>query len=114
MGEVKRTFNPEFINRIDEIIVFDALTDEDLVQDHAAARRAAQPEPEGEGDHRHASATMRSSGCSPAPCPTAPTARARCAGPSSATSRTPSPRPSSAARIRAGRPIEIGVEEGTL
>jgi ATP-dependent Clp protease ATP-binding subunit ClpC len=32
MGEVKRTFNPEFINRIDEIIVFDALTEDDLVQ----------------------------------------------------------------------------------
>ncbi len=30
MGEVKRTFNPEFINRVDEIIIFDALTDEDL------------------------------------------------------------------------------------
>jgi ATP-dependent Clp protease ATP-binding subunit ClpC len=27
---VKRTFNPEFINRIDEIIVFEALTDDDL------------------------------------------------------------------------------------
>jgi ATP-dependent Clp protease ATP-binding subunit ClpC len=32
MGEVKRTFNPEFINRIDEIIVFDALSDDDLMQ----------------------------------------------------------------------------------
>src|SRR4026209_2349031 len=30
LGEVKRTFNPEFINRIDEIIVFVALTDDDL------------------------------------------------------------------------------------
>jgi ATP-dependent Clp protease ATP-binding subunit ClpC len=30
MGEVKRTFNPEFINRVDEIIIFDALTDFDL------------------------------------------------------------------------------------
>jgi ATP-dependent Clp protease ATP-binding subunit ClpC len=30
LGEVKRTFNPEFINRIDEIIVFEALNDEDL------------------------------------------------------------------------------------
>jgi ATP-dependent Clp protease ATP-binding subunit ClpC len=30
LGEVKRTFNPEFINRIDELIVFDALSDEDL------------------------------------------------------------------------------------
>ena len=25
LGEVKRTFNPEFINRIEEIIVFEAL-----------------------------------------------------------------------------------------
>jgi ATP-dependent Clp protease ATP-binding subunit ClpC len=32
MGEVKKTFNPEFINRVDEIIVFDALNDEDLRQ----------------------------------------------------------------------------------
>src|SRR6202163_4528485 len=30
LGEVKRTVNPEFINRIDEIIVFEALGDEDL------------------------------------------------------------------------------------
>src|SRR5436190_19642380 len=30
LGEVKRTFNPEFINRIDENIVFEALTDDDL------------------------------------------------------------------------------------
>jgi ATP-dependent Clp protease ATP-binding subunit ClpC len=30
LSEVKRTFNPEFINRIDELIVFDALSDEDL------------------------------------------------------------------------------------
>ena len=30
LGEVKRTFNPEFINRVDEIIVFEALGDDDL------------------------------------------------------------------------------------
>ncbi|MFB3854271.1 MAG: ATP-dependent Clp protease ATP-binding subunit [Vicinamibacterales bacterium] len=30
LSEVKRTFNPEFLNRVDEIIVFDALGDEDL------------------------------------------------------------------------------------
>jgi len=30
MGEVRRTFNPELLNRIDEIIVFEALTDDDL------------------------------------------------------------------------------------
>ncbi|MBE55671.1 MAG: ATP-dependent Clp protease ATP-binding subunit ClpC [Acidobacteria bacterium] len=30
LGEVKRTFNPEFINRIDETIVFEALSNKDL------------------------------------------------------------------------------------
>jgi ATP-dependent Clp protease ATP-binding subunit ClpC len=30
LAEVRRTFNPEFINRIDEIIVFDPLSDDDL------------------------------------------------------------------------------------
>ena len=30
MNEVKRTFNPEFINRLDEIVLFDSLTEEDL------------------------------------------------------------------------------------
>ena len=30
MNEVKRVFNPEFINRLDEIIVFDSLTEGDL------------------------------------------------------------------------------------
>ena len=30
LSEVRKTFNPELINRIDEIIVFDALSDEDL------------------------------------------------------------------------------------
>ena len=30
LAEVKKTFNPEFINRIDELIVFDALSDDDL------------------------------------------------------------------------------------
>jgi ATP-dependent Clp protease ATP-binding subunit ClpC len=29
-GEVKRVFNPEFLNRLDEIIFFEALSDEDL------------------------------------------------------------------------------------
>jgi ATP-dependent Clp protease ATP-binding subunit ClpC len=30
LAEVKRTFNPEFVNRVDEIIVFEALADDDL------------------------------------------------------------------------------------
>lgn len=32
MSEVKKTFAPEFINRLDEIIIFDELSDEDLTQ----------------------------------------------------------------------------------
>ena len=31
-SEVKRTFNPEFLNRIDEVIIFQSLTDADLIQ----------------------------------------------------------------------------------
>ena len=32
LDELKKTFNPEFLNRVDEIIVFKSLTDEELVQ----------------------------------------------------------------------------------
>src|ERR1700720_761721 len=32
MGEVKRVFNPEFLNRLDEIILFNPLLDEDLLR----------------------------------------------------------------------------------
>ncbi len=32
MSQVKQTFAPEFINRLDEIIIFDELTDADLSQ----------------------------------------------------------------------------------
>ncbi len=31
-GEVKRTFNPEFLNRLDEIIIFTSLVESDLMQ----------------------------------------------------------------------------------
>jgi ATP-dependent Clp protease ATP-binding subunit ClpC len=31
-GEVKRVFNPEFLNRLDEIIIFNSLSDEDLLR----------------------------------------------------------------------------------
>jgi ATP-dependent Clp protease ATP-binding subunit ClpC len=31
-NEVKKTFNPEFLNRLDEVIIFNALTDSDLIQ----------------------------------------------------------------------------------
>ncbi len=32
MSEVRRIFNPEFLNRLDEVIIFNALTDSDLLQ----------------------------------------------------------------------------------
>jgi ATP-dependent Clp protease ATP-binding subunit ClpC len=32
LSEVKRVFNPEFLNRLDEIILFNSLTDEDLLR----------------------------------------------------------------------------------
>jgi ATP-dependent Clp protease ATP-binding subunit ClpC len=32
MSEVKRAFNPEFLNRLDEVILFTSLTDDDLLQ----------------------------------------------------------------------------------
>jgi ATP-dependent Clp protease ATP-binding subunit ClpC len=31
-NEVKRTFNPEFLNRLDEVIIFQSLTEKDLIQ----------------------------------------------------------------------------------
>jgi ATP-dependent Clp protease ATP-binding subunit ClpC len=32
MSSVKQTFNPEFINRLDEIIIFDQLLDDELLE----------------------------------------------------------------------------------
>ncbi len=32
LAEVKRAFNPEFLNRLDEVILFTSLTDEDLIK----------------------------------------------------------------------------------
>src|ERR1700680_3986379 len=32
MAEVKKAFNPEFLNRLDETILFTSLTDEDLIK----------------------------------------------------------------------------------
>ncbi len=31
-SEVKKTFNPEFLNRLDEVVIFNALTEHDLIQ----------------------------------------------------------------------------------
>ncbi len=50
-NEVKRTFNPEFLNRIDEIILFQSPHRRRPDPDSRAARPAAQREPGAEGHH---------------------------------------------------------------
>ena len=44
MAEVKKAFNPEFLNRLDEMILFTSLTDEDLLKIMRSAGRADQHE----------------------------------------------------------------------
>ena len=88
LGEVKRTFNPEFINRVDEIIVFDPLSDDDLrriallligtLNEHLADRQL-RIEVTPEVIDWVIEMTCR----------TGRTAPGRCGGPSSATSKTP-------------------------
>ena len=55
MEELKRTVKPEFLNRIDDVIVFDALTRDNMnhifdIQLKRVKRLLADPVP---GDHRH-------------------------------------------------------------
>ena len=107
LGEVKRTFNPEFINRIDEIIVFEALTDDDLrrimgllvtqLNDNLVDRKLKHRAHAGGHrlDHRGQPARI------------ARTARGRCAARSSATSKIRSPRSSFAATCAAARSRSI-------
>ena len=42
MGEVKRVFNPEFLNRLDEIILFNPLADERSAAHHRSSGRPDQ------------------------------------------------------------------------
>ena len=44
-SEVKRTFNPEFLNRLDEVIIFNALTRAGPDPDRGADGEPAEPEP---------------------------------------------------------------------
>ena len=89
-GELKKVFRPEFLNRLDEVIVFHKLSKDEIKTD----RRAADAPP---AHRRWPSATCRSR------CPRTPRtswsrragtrrwAHGRCAARSSATSRTRSP-----------------------
>ena len=51
-GEVKRTFNPEFLNRLDEIIIFTSLIESGPHADSCAAGRSTeQCQPGSQGNH---------------------------------------------------------------
>jgi hypothetical protein len=92
LGEVKRTFNPEFINRIDEIIVFEALTDDDLRRIMALLGHAVEREPRrSQAEDRAHARGRRLDYRGHLQGPLVRRA-ARCAGPSSGMSRTRSPK----------------------
>ena len=44
-SEVKKAFNPEFLNRLDEVILFTSLTDRRSDPDHRPAGRAGERQP---------------------------------------------------------------------
>ncbi len=47
-SEVKKAFNPEFLNRLDEVILFTSLTDDDLIEDHRPDGGAGERQPGGQ------------------------------------------------------------------
>ena len=96
LGEVKRTFNPEFINRIDEIIVFEALTDDDLRRIMALLVTQLNENLTDRKLQDRADVRRSSTGSSRSRARTARTAPGRCVGPSSGTSRIRSRKSSSA------------------
>ena len=77
MSEVKRAFNPEFLNRLDEVILFTSLVDEDLLQDHRSAGGADQLESGGQADQDPA-ATDAAKYILDKTCATAATERVHC------------------------------------
>ena len=113
LGEVKRTFNPEFINRIEEIIVFEALGDDDLrrimlllvdqMNENLVNRQLKIAADAGSDRLDHRSSPARTARMEPV----------RSAAPSSAMSRIRCPRSSSEGTDAAGD-IEVYLENGSL
>ena len=87
MTEVKKAFNPEFLNRLDETILFTSLSDEDLLKIIRPADRPDQQESGSQADQDQAAPTMRPSTFWRRPARTAAMARGLCAGRSRSTSR---------------------------
>ena len=90
MGDLKKVFRPEFLNRIDEVIVFHKLTQG---RDQGDRRPHGQPGARPGGRARAAARPLRRRPrtCSSTRAGTRRWARGRCAARSSATSRTRSP-----------------------
>ena len=86
MQILRQSFRPEFINRIDEIIVFRALTERAARRDHAAAARPARAQAARAADRGRVHRGRRSS-CSRARASTRSSAPGRCGGRSSGWSR---------------------------
>ena len=110
MGELKKVFRPEFLNRVDDIIVFNKLTQDEIKQiagkmlETLSKRLAAMD----------ITITFTDAALPPSPTRALTTATApdRCAGPSRARSRTSSARSCSTARSRrtARSPVIIRTE----
>ena len=62
MAAVRAAFKPEFLNRLDEVVVFDALTTDELGQHRRAAGRRARPAPGATAGSPSRSPTPRASG----------------------------------------------------
>ena len=87
-NEVKRTFNPEFLNRLDEVIIFHALSDADLIQILELLVQQLNANLVQKAITHQRDTKMPRSGFWKRRWSTAPTGRVRCAAHCSATSRT--------------------------
>ncbi len=112
MCEVKKLFKPEFLNRVDDIVVFHSLTDEqllsivDLLIEDLRDRLIARGKTSCSPPARRPSSPRRG--------PTQPTAPARCAARSRPWWKTRSRRRSSRATLDAGQVVTVGESDGKL
>ncbi len=86
-GEVKKAFNPEFLNRLDDSDPVHLAHRRRPDQDHRPAGRADQPEPGGQADQASTCSRMRPATSSRRPAAIAAMARVRCAARCRSTSR---------------------------
>ena len=86
-GEVKRAFNPEFLNRLDDIILFTSLTDDDLIKIIDLLVEQINKNLEAKQIKIRLNAGCREVHISRRPARTAATARVRCAGRCRSTSK---------------------------